>query len=71
MATWEHELVGPPSKPRALELWLQHAAGFILFESELDLRQGDGMCIGYHGWREGDFGKHPIAVPRPPDQSQG
>ena len=26
-----------------------------------DLRQGDGMCMGYHGWIEGDFGKHSVA----------
>jgi len=30
--------------------------------SEVNLRNGDGMCMGYHGWREGDFGKHPVAV---------
>jgi hypothetical protein len=136
MATWQHELVDPPAEPRARELWLQHAAGFILFEdvrhyameridpaltgetraavqkgiddalyglmmvidgvaggisnasrrvyidfmvrlakrgdsepsgvlSEVDLRQGDGMCMGYHGWLEGDFGQVPIAVARP------
>ena len=136
MATWQHELVDPPAQPRARELWLQHSAGFILFEdvrryameridpaltdetraavqkgiddamcglmmvidgvtggisnasrtvyidfivrlasrrdsetvgvlSEVDLRQGDGMCMGYHGWLEGDFGKDPVAVPRP------
>lgn len=135
MATFEFELVDPPTEQRALELWLQHAAGFIFFEdirryameqidpalpaearaavqkgiddavyglmmvidgvsggvrnasrsvhvdfivrlttrsdsergvvlSEVDLRQGDGMCMGYHGWREGDFGNTPIAAPR-------
>jgi len=135
MATWQHELVDPPTEPRARGLWLQHAAGFVFFEdvrryamerinpaltaearaavvkgiddavyglmmvidgvtggvsnashtvyidfivrlaargdsksggvlSELDLRQGDGMCLGYHGWVEGDFGKNPVAVPR-------
>ena len=138
MPTWQYELVDPPSESRARELWLQHAAGFIVFEdvrryameriepglsaealaaakkgiddavyglmmvidgvsggisnanhnvfidfvarlarregsyddgvlSELELRQGDGMCMGYHGWLEGDFGKHPVAVPRPTD----
>jgi hypothetical protein len=30
--------------------------------SEVDLREGDGMCMGYHGWLAGDFGKHPVAV---------
>ncbi len=33
MATWQYELVEPPSEPRARELWLQHAAGLILFEN--------------------------------------
>jgi hypothetical protein len=136
MASWQYELVDAPAEPRARELWLQHAAGFIFFEdvrryaieridpaltgearaaaqkgiddatgglmqvidgvtggvsnanhtvyidfivrlaardnsitgsvlSEIDLRQGDGMCMGYHGWLEGDFGKDPVAVPRP------
>src|SRR5205823_14123902 len=32
MATWQHELVDPPTEPRARELWLQHAAGFIIFQ---------------------------------------
>jgi hypothetical protein len=32
---------------------------------EVDLRQGDGMCMGYHGWLEGDFGRHPVAARRP------
>jgi hypothetical protein len=135
MATWPHELVEAPTEPRARELWLQHAAGFIILEdvrryameridpalpddvraaiqkgiddavyglmmvidgvtgglsnashtvyidfiarlasrgdsgscdvqSEIDLRQGDGMCMGYHGWLVGDFGKDPVAVPK-------
>jgi hypothetical protein len=133
MATFKHELTPPPKDPRARELWLQHAAGFILFQDsrayaidridprldsnaraavvkgiddalyglmmivdgvsgqlandldevsiamlvrhssksgdsalleELDLRDGDGMCMGIHGWREGDFGEHPPAVTR-------
>jgi hypothetical protein len=142
MATWQYQLVDPPSSPRARELWLQHAAGFIVFEdvrryameriepglsaealvaakkgiddavyglmmvidgvsggisnanhnvfidfvvrlarregsdddallSEVELRQGDGMCMGYHGWLEGDFGKHPVAVPRSTDGKSG
>jgi hypothetical protein len=115
-------LAPPPTEPRALELWMQHAAGFILFErvraaglatlaavapndvraavelavdamlyalmkqidgvsdglrgsgheidltfgvtlrhgeatiSAVDLRKGDGMCMGFHGWADGDFG---------------
>src|SRR5690348_17253165 len=133
MGTWQYELVDPPAEPRARELWLQHAAGFILFEdvrryaieridpalsadaraaaekaiddalyglmmvidgvtgsirsgkhrvcieffarliermndrdvgilSEVDLRNGDGMCMGYHGWRGGDFGEDAVVV---------
>jgi hypothetical protein len=135
MATWQHELIEPPTKQRDRELWLQHAAGFILFEdvrryaleridpalsdevravvkkgiddavyglmmvidgvngglsnarhtvhidfivrlaargdsetdgvlSEVDLRQGDGMCMGYHGWLEGNFGENALVVAR-------
>jgi hypothetical protein len=133
MATWHHQLADPPTGARPLELWLQHAAGFILFEdvrryaieridptlspealaaaqkavddavyglmavidgvtgglrnesynvyidfiarlasrnpsgdelviSEVDLRNGDGMCMGFHGWLEGDFGKLPVVA---------
>jgi hypothetical protein len=29
---------------------------------QLDLREGDGMCMGYHAWCEGDFGSAPIVV---------
>jgi hypothetical protein len=136
MPTWQHELARPPVESRARELWLQHAAGFIVFEdirryateridpaltgearaavqqgiddavyglmmvidgvtggisnashtlyidfivrlaqrgdstadrvlSEVDLGKGDGMCMGYHCWLEGDFGDNPVAVPRP------
>ena len=128
MPTFDYTLSTPPSEPRALELWLQHAAGFILFQdmreyatqendpalnektraavqkgiddavyclmmvldgvtggltnerqrvnlrvkveltncdsqktiSEVDLADGDGMCMGYHGWRDGDFGEAPL-----------
>ena len=28
----------------------------------LDLMKGDGFCMGYHGWLEGDFGKDPVAL---------
>lgn len=27
----------------------------------LDLFHGDGMCMGYHGWLDGDFGDTPPA----------
>jgi hypothetical protein len=133
MATWQYELSDPPTEPRARELWLQHAAGFIVFEdvrryamermelslsnevrdavqkgiddtvyglmmviegvtgslanenysvhidfiarllsrkvpqggeeqTEIDLREGDGMCMGYHGWIDGDFGEDQVAI---------
>ena len=32
---------------------------------ELDLANGDGFCMGYHGWQEGDFGNEPVAVKKP------
>jgi hypothetical protein len=123
--------LGPrPDSERRRELWLQHAAGFILFEDvrgwalqrldpnldatartaalkaiddtvyglmmvidgvsgglgdpdyrihlqtrvclrrnasgeiidSLDLARGDGMCTGYHGWLQGDFGKDPVVI---------
>lgn len=137
MATWRNELVDGPADSRSHELWLQHAAGFIIMEdvrrfavermdpalpeevraavqkgiddaiyglmmviegvtgglsndnrtvyidfiarlasksaagngdvlSEINLRDGDGMCMGYHGWIKGDFGKHPVARAKRP-----
>lgn len=135
MATSEYELITPPVESRARELWLQHAAGFIVFEdvrryamerinpaltgearaavqkgiddavyglmmvidgvsggfsnaservcidfivrlvanggeeevkAEVDLREGDGMCMGYHGWLEDNFGKSPVAIKAKP-----
>lgn len=120
------ELTYPPKEERARELWLQHAAGYIIFKDvrdyainlipknvdestrelmiksiddtvyglmmimdgvtgylgnaeykiniqhiiqlkkngvtiqELDTFHGDGMCMGYHGWKEGDFGVEDI-----------
>jgi hypothetical protein len=134
MSTSDFELVPPPADDRQRELWLQHAAGFILFEDVrqyarerlgaeldataraaamraiddtlyglmmvidgvtgdlanpemrvqmkvgvelvsrnadeeetlqyIDFQNGDGMCMGYHGWMEGDFGRNPIAKAR-------
>lgn len=26
----------------------------------IDLVDGDGMCIGFHMWRDGDFGMNPV-----------
>ena len=141
MATCDLELETPPTDDYARQLWLQQAAGLILFEdvrkyaakrlapaldeasrdaalkaiddavyglmmvldgvtgrfsnstSSVSLRvivqlhqgnkvtdyvdllelgpsgdrpTGDGMCKGYNGWREGDFGKAPIARGRKP-----
>lgn len=131
MASWDFELAPAPEQDRARELWLQHAAGFILFEDVrrvaadkidpalepkaksaalkaiddavyglmqvidgvsgnlrsgdggvslgvsvrlqrggqtvqvLDLADGDGFCMGFHGWVQGDFGKYPVARARP------
>ncbi len=130
LGSYRFELASAPGSPRARELWLQHAAGFLLFQDvrgyaielvdpslseparaavvkaiddavyglmmvfdgvsgslrsldhrvhlkttvclsrrqddreelveELDLFHGDGMCMGYHGWLEGDFGEDPV-----------
>lgn len=27
---------------------------------KLDTSDGDGMCMGFHAWKEGDFGKYSI-----------
>lgn len=120
------ELTNPPQDERARELWLQHAAGFILFQNmrnyaidkipeevdeqtkekiitgiddsiyglvmmmdgvtgslsneqysvtikhviqlnqngetvqEINTLDGDGMCMGFHGWLEGDYGEEEI-----------
>lgn len=117
-----YKLTNPPTEERARELWLQHAAGFILFQDmrkyaidqiasntddntkdmiikgiddaiyglmmimdgvtgclkndqyavsieniiklerngvtiqEIRTFHGDGMCMGFHGWKEYDFG---------------
>lgn len=127
MATTDYRLSDPPSDLRQRELWIQHAAGFILFQDmreyaleridpalpeeakavarkgiddavgglmmildgvtgairndthrvnlrvavelvdtnsnevtqSLDLMDGDGMCMGYHGWIDNDFGDAP------------
>jgi hypothetical protein len=124
----EFKLAKPPSGERALELWMQHAAGLIFFEKvraaglatiepgapgeiraavelavdatayalmmqidgvsgglrgaghelelsfgvqlargqsvvgKLDLREGDGMCLGFHSWVEGNFGKDAVVA---------
>lgn len=126
MATDDFDLALAPTQPHELELWLQHAAGFIVFEdarryaidrlnsslsaearsaaetaindtiyglmqildgvtgrlqnqsevvdlqvvvryrdrtspdvvkSQVDLADGDGMCIAFHGWMKGDYGE--------------
>lgn len=122
------ELANPPEDERSKELWLQHAAGFIVFENirkyalkkispdvdsltrsqimkgiddtiyglmmqmdgffmplendnyrlelqtmiqlykdneliqSFDTKDGDGMCMGYHDWIDGDFGADDIVI---------
>jgi hypothetical protein len=138
MATHNFVLTDPPSDQRARELWLQHGAGFIIFQDirqyaidaipatygqaqreaamkgiddavyglmmvidgvtgglsndkhrlslqtnvrlenldgsrlvqELDLFQGDGMCMGYHGWKQDDFGRVRPAIAKYPAQEK-
>jgi hypothetical protein len=122
-----YTLTNPPENERDRELWMQHAAGHIIFHNirryamrkipqdlddatkekiidgidntiygymmmldgafepftndsyevsidtkivlskndgeivhAIDTLEGDGMCMGYHGWMEGDFGEVPI-----------
>lgn len=31
--------------------------------AKVNLADGDGMCMGFHGWREGDFGEYPPMEP--------
>lgn len=132
MASHDFELSNPPEIDTHRDLWLQHAAGLIVFEDvrnyaihkipegtdtttrskiiagiddavyglmmvfdgvtgslksadyevslntvvsvrknndeegkvlrSVDLINGDGMCVGYHGWKEGDFGDEVAAV---------
>ena len=125
-----HPLAPPPTDSRELELWLQHAAGYLLLDATrsyaqerlpahlneearaaalqaiddtvyglmqlldgvttplanathgvalrttvelrdssddtvqhaLDLQLGDGMCMGWHGWVDGDFGHPPVTA---------
>lgn len=123
-----YKLTNPPKDERSKELWLQHAAGFIIFQDmrkyaidripidvngderekiiagiddaiyglmmmmdgasgtlandeymvrieskillehrnevvhEINTLDGDGMCMGFHGWKEGDFGEDPICT---------
>ena len=132
MSSSKLELQPCSEEPRPLELWLQHAAGRIVFEdvrsyalerigpkvsvearaaaekaiddavyglmmvidgvsgriandtyavelsvavkllnretddviAEMDLTQGDGMCMGYHRWVDGDFGEDAVATSR-------
>jgi hypothetical protein len=30
--------------------------------ASLNLADGDGACMGFHGWTEGDFGSTPVTV---------
>jgi hypothetical protein len=133
MSTFQYDLVQPPTTEQRRDLWLQHAAGFVLFQdvreyaidkidpslspdartaalkgiddavyglmmvldgisrtlsnstfavrlkvaaqllqrapsgdgnliAEVDLAEGDGMCVGYHGWLKGEFGEDQITL---------
>lgn len=123
-----YKLTNPPLEERSRELWLQHVAGFILFEDmrnyaiksiphdtdpktkdliikgiddtayglmmimdgvtgalsnneyrvsfennivlkkngeiiqKINIFHGDGMCMGFHSWMEGDFGEYPVCL---------
>jgi len=41
---------------------VHHGAGSTRMLEELDLAEGDGACMGFHGWINGDFGDDPVAV---------
>jgi hypothetical protein len=28
--------------------------------AEVNLQEGDGMCMGYHSWLESDYGENPV-----------
>jgi hypothetical protein len=30
----------------------------------MNMYEGDGVCMGVHGWLEGDFGEDPVASQR-------
>lgn len=32
----------------------------------IDVLNGDGMCMGYHSWKENDFGETPPHIPKRP-----
>ncbi len=32
--------------------------------AELNLKDGDGVCMAYHGWIEGDYGEDLVALPK-------
>jgi hypothetical protein len=41
-----------------------HLRGGDAVLAEVDASEGDGMCLGYHRWIEGDFGADPVAIRR-------
>jgi hypothetical protein len=45
----------------AVKLLNRETDGII---AEMDLMQGDGMCMGYHRWIDGDFGEDVVATSR-------
>jgi len=40
------------------------ASGEVTYS--LDLSNGDGFRMGYHGWLEDDFGRDPVAISKAP-----
>lgn len=40
--------------------WVEGVVGEEALVQELDLSRGDGMCMGYHMWRAGEFGDDPV-----------
>lgn len=54
---------GPGDKALRIEVRLQavlaRGSNTVM---ELDLGDGDGMCVGYHDWIAGEFGDDPIVA---------
>jgi hypothetical protein len=60
---------GLGSRQYLVHLWtkvcpMRDGKGGATLADSVDLLEGDGMCMGFHGWVEGDFGKKPVAVAR-------
>jgi hypothetical protein len=48
---------------RMIAQWYRRAEPQDVLLEQLDLREGDGMCMGFHGWMDGDYGDHPVVEP--------